>query len=200
MEAFMNLSVFNVFDSKKVVRLVYTLFLLFALAPHSTFASDRFTDSDDFKDKNFKKGIFSDYSDLEKGKDIDWVWVKKGFNLSDYKVIIESFEDSSDELGKTSLGGIKGIFSDDLERLKGSKGTLKADFNVYEVQKFSPGKAWIPFAGGHQMQAGVGVEILFKDKGGEVIAKIRHFARNGTTNETAAQEVASNIKKYISRN
>ena len=200
MEAVMITSVSSFLNLKKMVRLVSTLFILLALAPFAAFAADRFTDSDDYKDKNFKKGIFSDYKDLEKGNDIDWVWVEKGISLSDYKVSIESFVDNSDELGKAQVASIKVIFKDSLERLKGSKGTLKADFNVYEVQKFSPGKAWIPFAGGHQMQAGVGVEVLLKDKGGKVVAKIRHFARNGATYEDAAQETANDIRKYLSKN
>lgn len=196
----MHPSVSKMFNPMRAVRIVSTLFMLLALAPYSVFAADRFTDSDEYKEKDFKKGIFADYKDLEKGKEIDWVWVEKGLSLSDYKVSIESFEDRSDELSKAQLAGFKAIFKDSLERLKGSKGSLKADFNIYEVQKFSPGKAWIPFAGGHQMQAGVGVEILLKDKGGKVVAKIRNFSRNGTTYEDAAQEAANDLRKYLSKN
>ncbi len=162
--------------------------------------SDYFVDSDDFKDKNFKKGILSDYKDLKKGNDIDWVWIEKGVSLSDYKVSINSFEDGTDELSKGQLGTIKEVFKEFLDKLKGKSGTLNAEFNVYETQKYSPGKAWIPFAGGHQMQAGVGVEVLLKDKTDRVVAKIRHFARQGVAVESAAQETAEDLKKFISKN
>ena len=197
----MNVSLRNCFGLKRVVRMVPIFIILFALAPLASFAgSDRFVDSDDFREKSFKKGILADYTELEKGKNIDWVWLEKGITLSDYKVSMGSIEDGTDELGKAQLNELKAIFNDSLEKQKGSKGTLKADFNVYELQKFSPGKAWIPFAGGHEMQAGIGVEILLKDKGGKVRAKIRHFARNGATFESAAQETANDIRKYLSNN
>lgn len=185
--------------SKLFSRFLPLTIVLVTLTASSLFAgSDRFVDSDDYKSKDFKKGILADYNDLEKARDVDWGWVAPGVQLSDYRVEIGSFEDATGDVGKGEVGRIKSVFNDFIERLKGGKGSLTADFNIFELQKYSPGKAWIPFAGGHQMQAGMGVEVLLKDKSGKTVGKIRHFARNGITFDSAAQEVAGDVKKFIS--
>lgn len=180
------------------IRLVSAAFLLAVLSPLAAFCkSDRFVDSDDYKDKNFKQGILTDYSDLAKGDDIEWVWVSPGVTLSEHKYSLGKFVDATEDLGKTPLNAIKDSFTETLGKIKGDKGALTVDINIYDAQKFSYGKAWIPFAGGHQMQAGLGVEMLIKDKKGRTVAKIRHFAREGTAVEQAGEEVATDIKKYI---
>lgn len=182
-------------------RVIAVVFMLAVLSPLAAFCgSDRFVDSDDYKDKSFKKGILVDYNDLIKGDDIEWVWISPGVKLSDYKYSIEKFEDATEDLGKTTFNEIKSAFNDVFGKIKGDKGVLTADISIYDAQKFSYGKAWIPFAGGHQMQAGLGVEMLLKDKKGKTVAKIRHFAREGNAIEQAGEEVATDIKKYITRN
>lgn len=174
--------------------------MVLSVSAVSVFAgSDRFVDSDDYKSKEFKKGIIGDYADLQKDRDIEWVWLERGVSLSSHKVNIENFEDATDDMGKSQLSAIKAIFKDNMEKLKGPKGTLKADISIYEVQKYSPGKAWIPFAGGHQMQAGMGVEMILKDKSGKIVAKFRHFAREGITIEAAAEEVSDDLRKYLAK-
>jgi len=90
------------------------------------------------------------------------------------------------------------VFKEVLGKLKGDKGSLSASMCIFDVQKFSPGKAWIPYAGGHLMQAGVGVEMILTDKG-KTVATFRHFARNGSRLEDAAEENAKDLKKYISK-
>lgn len=180
--------------------LVCALFLLMLLPLSALCGSDKFTDSDDYKDKNFKKGIIGDYTDLKEAKEVSWAWVAPEIKLADYKVEVESFENATDDVGKSQLSSMKAIFKEGMERLKGSKGTLSAKISVYEVQKYSPGKAWIPFAGGHQMQAGVGIEVLLKDKSGKTVAKIRHFAREGIAFETATEETADDLRKFINNN
>ncbi len=161
--------------------------------------ADKFIESDEYKDKEFKKGCISDYSGLVEGDDIKWVWIAPGVKLADYKINVASFSDPSGEIRKSQVDGIKNTFKEILEKNNGSKGILNADVCIYEVQKFSQGKAWIPFAGGHQMQAGVGAELVLKDAGKKIIAKFRHFAREGAQIELAAEEVADDLKKYISR-
>lgn len=183
-----------------ILRLLLVSSVAFSFSVISAFAgSDRFVDSDDYKSKEFKKGIIGDYADLQKDRDVEWAWIDRGVTLSSHKVNIESFEDATDDMGKSQLSAIKAIFKDNMEKLKGSKGALKADISVYEVQKYSPGKAWIPFAGGHQMQAGLGVEMVLKDKSGKIVAKFRHFAREGITVESAAEEVSDDLRKYLAK-
>jgi hypothetical protein len=173
--------------------LVAIIFPLSALC-----ASEKLIDSDDYKDKDFHKGCITDYKELVKGDRIDWVWLSSGATLADYSLSIAKFEDKTDEIKSSQLDDIKSVFKDILGKLKGSKGSLSASICIYEMQKFSPGKAWIPFAGGHQMQAGIGVEMILSDKG-KTVAKFRHFARNGSRLEDAAEETANDLKKYISK-
>lgn len=180
--------------------LICSLLVLLLLPLAALSGSDRFVDSDDYKSKDFKKGILADYGDLKEVKDVNWAWIAQGATLADHKVVIDKFEDATDEVGKSQLNGLRAIFTDTVEKMKGGKGTLTATISIYELQKYSPAKAWIPFAGGHQMQAGVGVEMLLKDKSGKTVGKIRHFAREGITYETAAQETADDIRKFIKDN
>jgi hypothetical protein len=181
------------------LRCIALLLLVAVMLPLSAFcASEKLVESDEYKDKDFRKGCLSDYKDLTKGDQIDWVWLNPGVTLGDYSLTIAKFENKTDDIRSAQLEDIRSVFKEILGKLKGSKGTLSANICVYEVQKFSPGKAWIPFAGGHQMQAGVGVEVILSDKGATV-AKFRHFARNGSRLEDAADETANDLKKYISK-
>lgn len=184
----------------RISRLLAVAVALVALYALPAFAgSDRFVETDEYKSKDFKVGILGDYGDLKEGGNIEWAWVSDGVALAEHKVLIDTIKDATDELSKPQLEAMKALFVDRMERVKGSKGALKAELNVYEVQEYSPGKAWIPFAGGHQMQAGMGFEMLLKDGNGKVVAKLRHFAREGIALETAAQEVADDMRKYIAK-
>ena len=49
------------------------------------------------------------------------------------------------------------------------------------------------------MQAGVGIEIILRDKSNVIIAKLRHFDRQGNDVRDAVEEVAGHMTKYISR-
>jgi hypothetical protein len=160
--------------------------------------ADRLVDDNEYKDKDFHKGIITDYNDMVKGDDIDWVWVKDGVKLGNYKVKVESIENKSDSRNKSFVQTVRSLFEDYFgSETKGTAGTLAADLCITEVQNFSPGKAWIPFAGGHQMQAGMGIEVVLRDANKNIVAKIRHFAREGTEVKQAAEEVASDVAKYI---
>ncbi|MBI5612977.1 MAG: hypothetical protein HY942_07925 [Gammaproteobacteria bacterium] len=175
--------------------------LMFLILPLDALSeSALLVNSKEYKDKDFIKGCISDYSDLVEGNDVNWVWIAPGVKLADFRVTLGKFENKSDELRSSQVGEIKSIFQEFLGKLNGEKGFLTADVCIYEVQKFSQGKAWIPFAGGHQMQAGVGAEAIVKGGDGKTVAKFRHFAREGARIEDAAQEVAEDLMKYMKKN
>jgi hypothetical protein len=161
---------------------------------------EKLVESNEYKDSDFHKGCIGDYQDLVEGDEINWVWIAPGVRLGDYKVTIGKISDLTDDLVKAQMEEISGFFQEYFGKLKGDKGTLKADVCFYETQKFSAGKAWIPFAGGHQMQAGFGSEVILYGNDGKVVAKIRHFAREGGRVEEAGREVAEDLKKFISKN
>lgn len=170
------------------------------LAGSVAVAADRLVDSKEYKDKDFRKGCIGDYQELVEGNHINWVWIAPGVKLGDYQVAVGKVSDLTDEMVKAQVEEISGYFREYFGKLAGGKGTLTAELCFYEAEKFSPGKAWIPFAGGHQMQAGFGAEVVLTGSDGKVVAKIRHFAREGGRVEEAGREVAGDLKKFIAEN
>jgi hypothetical protein len=188
--------------SKMLVSSLCLIFSLAVLIPTPALSSsDRLVDDREYNDKDFHKGIITDYTDMVKGDDVDWVWVKPGEKLSQYKIKVGTLENKSDMRSKSLSDSVKRIFTDyfsDYES-KGSKGTLTAELCITEVQEYSVGKAWIPFTGGRQAQAGMGIEMVLRDSHSEIIAKLRHFDRRGSEVRGAAEDVASHMVQYISR-
>jgi hypothetical protein len=186
---------------KTFTRCICISFLLVLLIPLAALCSpERLVDSSDYKDKDFVKGCISDYSNMVKGDDLDWVWISPGTVLANYRISVGKFENISEELRSSQVEGVKNTYKEILSKARGGgKDVLTADICIYEFQKFSAGKAWIPFAGAHQMQAGMGVELILKDKKGKIVAKIRDMARAGAQAEDAADESATNLKKFIGK-
>lgn len=178
------------------------LFLLAALLliPAVALSSPKkLVDDSDYTDKDFRKCNISDYSDMVDGDDINWVWIDPAVKLAGYKIKEGKVENRSDLHSKSMVETVKNVFKDtfaDMEG-KGNKGTLTADICIYQAENFSGGKAWIPFVGGHEMQAGVGVEMVLRDGKNRIVGKFRHSAREGVQIENAAQEVAGDLMKYM---
>lgn len=163
--------------------------------------SKNFIDSKDYKDKDFRKCIISDYSVLTEADGIDWSWKKSDVKLSEYKVSLGSLDNKAEKRRTSETKAVTTAFKDafsDLNENKKSK-NLTADVCIYDIQEFSYGKAWIPFAGGYQMQEGVGVEVILKENG-KAVAMLRDFSRAGQKIEDAAKKVAENLTEYIEKN
>jgi hypothetical protein len=163
-------------------------------------AADKLTESNDYSDKDFRKCSITDYSDMVDGGDVQWVWVDPSETLSKYIIKLGTVENKSQIRSKSMVESVKGIFRDTFADMdvKGAKGTLTAALCIYEAENFSAGKAWIPFVGGHQMQAGLGVEMVLRKGGNKIVAKFRHSAREGAQIEAATQEVVGDLTKYLS--
>lgn len=163
--------------------------------------SDKFIDSDDYKDKDFRKCIIADYTVLEEGDDVEWVWKNPDTKLQNYKLSLGNVNNKAEKEKSSDSKAVKEAFKEAISDMKfKGKENLVADVCIFEVQDFSYGKVWIPFAGGHQAQAGVGVEVVLKDKGGKAVATFRHFTREGARTEEAAKEAAEDITDYIAKN
>jgi hypothetical protein len=168
--------------------------------PFTVFGAKKLVDDGEYTDKDFKKCNISDYSDMVDGDDISWVSTGLPAQLSQYKLKVGKVENKSDIRSKSLVSSVKSTFSSyftDMDT-KGEKGTLTADICIYMAENFVAGKAWIPFVGGHQMQAALGVEMVLHDGKNRTVAKFRHSAREGLQIEQAAQEVAGDLVKYIS--
>ncbi len=183
-----------------VVQVIYIVFVMTVLFPAAAFCgSDRLIDSNEYKDKDFHKGIIKEYTDMVKGDNVDWVWVNPSEKLAPYKIKVGTITNMSDSHSKSLVESVKSIFASSLADIAGNKGTLTAELCITEVQNYAPGKAWIPFAGGHQMQAGMGVEMIIRDQNNKIVAKFRHFDRRGMDVKDAAEEVADHMVNYISK-
>jgi hypothetical protein len=163
-------------------------------------AADKLVDSSDYSDKDFNKCIITDYSDMVDGNDIQWVWTDPAVKLSQYKLKVGKVENKSKIRSKSLVTSVKSTFEETFadRDSNGESGTLTADICIYEAEHFSAGKAWIPFVGGHQMQAGMGVEMVLRDGSKKTVAKFRHSAREGAEIDAATQEVANDLLQYLS--
>lgn len=162
-------------------------------------AADKLVDSSDYADKDFKKCNITDYSDMVDGDDIQWVWTDPATKLSQYKIKVGNVNNKSEIRTKSLVRSVKEIFTDTFADRDdaGNSGTLTADICIYEAEHFSAGKAWIPFVGGHEMQAGLGVEMVLRNAANKPVAKFRHSAREGAEIDAATQEVANDLAEYI---
>lgn len=180
-----------------------SLFTMCLLAlPGLSCGADLLTESDEYKDKEFVKGVIEDYSDMKEGGDISWVWIDPNVKLAGNKIKISSFVNKSSMRKKSLTTTVDKIFNDafgDIET-NGNKGTLTTNCAIYMAELANMSKVWIPFVGMHKAQAGIGVEMVFMNNKGKVVAKIRHTAREGLEIEKAAEEAADDIVKFIMRN
>lgn len=174
--------------------------LLFMIAASPAEARDRFLDSN--KEGDYDKGIIEDYSDMVEGDGVEWVHLAPGFKLNDYTIKVGKVGNKSSITNRAMLESAEETFEQALRRKgnDGRKGTLNAEAAVYWAERPSAGKRWIPYAGGHLAQAGVGIEMILRDSKGTIVAKVRHSGRQGDQLEYAAEEVADEIVNWISEN
>jgi len=178
-------------------RFIMTLVLALFLFPNGAMcAPSKLVESSEYMEKDFHRGIITDYSNMVDGDDVQWVWIDPSVKLSQYGLRVGKVENKSELRSRSMVETVKNVFKDTFADRQG-KGTLTADLCIYEAENFSAGKAWIPFAGGHQMQAGIGIEMVLRDAKNRTVGKFRHFAREGAQIEAAAQEVAADLMKYI---
>jgi len=150
--------------------------------------------------KEYGKGIIKDYSNMNESEDIEWLWVAPKVQLSTYRFKIQPVEN----LTVITDSDMEEAFNEGLPKaLKraGSKDegapTLRVESAIYWAERANRGKRWIPYAGGHLAQAGVGVELVFKNSKDEIVAKVRHSGRQGDKLEEAAEELVDDLAGFV---
>lgn len=158
----------------------------------------RLVDSEEYKDEDFEKGCIEDYTDMTEGDGVEWVYVAPGVKLKDYGVEVSGWKNKSEVGAKSMLKAVEENWDEMAsDRLGGSKGTLQGTGCVYWAERSSEGKRWIPYAGGHLAQAGVGLELTLTNSKGDIIAKIRHSGRQGSQIEEAVEEVVDDMVAFL---
>jgi len=167
-------------------------------------AAERFPDSDEAKEPAYKTGcVITDYADMTSGDGVNWVWIAPGTKLGGAgNVQVATVKNISDVTDAALAGNVESNFKQALERTGKTvaPGGLEIVSCIYWVERANTGKMFIPFAGGHLAQAGVGIELIVKDPSGATVAKIRHDGRSGSAPSDAAAAVVDDIANYARGN
>ena len=154
---------------------------------------------------DYGKGIIEDYSDMSEGVDVEWQWVKPGFKIGDYNIDVAEFQNLSDindnELVESATHQAREAFERLARQRQGdAKGSLATENAIFWAERPSRGKRWIPYAGAHLAQAGCGIEMIFRDSEGNIVAKLRHSGREGGSPAEAAIELMDEIFVFVRDN
>jgi hypothetical protein len=171
------------------------------LAQPAAASKDRFVDSDEFKDKKYRQGcVITDYRDLVEEEDITWAWVDPAFKVgAPGPIDIRPIRNFSDVTDSAVAPKLEQDFKEAFQRIGKTtgKGGLTLDSCIIWMERFEAGKAFIPYAGGHLMQAGIGIEAVLVDAGGRTVAKIRHSVRGGHEPSAAAGKLVDEVVNYL---
>jgi hypothetical protein len=173
---------------------------LIALAMVPLYAADG-VDPDNLK--KYGTGIIKDYSNMKEADDIEWAWIAPNLKLSECRFKFARLQN----LTVFNDDGMEDVFQVGLPRTLEKLGpkaddapVLHVESGIYWAERANRSKRWIPYAGGHLAQAGVGIELVFKNDKDEIVAKIRHSGREGDELSSAAEELAEDIAKFVHQN
>lgn len=149
----------------------------------------------------YGRGIIEDYSDMEHGQ-LEWVWVAPGVKISDYSIDVGEFENMSGSHDGNMMEALNDGMQKAFQRVStgSKKGKLSTQNTVYWAERANSAKRWIPFAGSHVAQAGLGIEMVFRDADGNIVAKVRHSGREGERLSDPAWELIDEIADWAQGN
>jgi len=163
-------------------------------------AAEKFSDSDEAKEGQYKTGcVITDYADMTTGDGVNWVWIAPDAKLGGPgNVEIVSVKNISDVTDAALAGNVESNFKQAFTRVGKTvaPGGLKITSCIYWVERANTAKMFIPFAGGHLAQAGIGIELIVVDASGRTVAKIRHDGRSGAAPSDAAGAVVDDIANF----
>jgi|GEM_PF-5845435 len=150
--------------------------------------------------EEYGRGIIEDYSDLEASEAMEWIWLEPGLDLSAHQFNVERVEN----LTLLVDADMEEVLEQALPKVLARAGSRDADAPVLTVeaavfwaQRANRAKRWIPYAGDHLSQSGVGLELVMKNAEGEIVGKIRHSGREGDELKAAAQELMDDVAAFI---
>lgn len=153
--------------------------------------------------EKFGTGIIADYSAMHAGDDIEWVWVAAGKQLHNHRfeaAPVRNLTAFDDDDAEDVLNSRLGKVLNKVGSADAAADVLQVDAAIYWAQRSSTKKLWIPYAGGHLAQAGLGIELVFKDASGAIVAQIRHSGREGDKLKDAAEELLEDLRRFVQAN
>jgi hypothetical protein len=185
----------------RIVRVLSAVGLVVLVATPALAKRDRFVDKDEYKKRERPLNCaITDYADMMEGDGIDWVWIAPSARIgTPGPVEIKPIKNVSDVTDPELAGKVEADFKMAFDRIgkTAGKGGQTMTACIYWVERADMGRAFVPFAGGHLAQAGVGIELTLSDASGTPIAKIRQDARQGSQPSEAAADVVDRIANYI---
>lgn len=147
----------------------------------------RLVDAKEFR-SGFTRGFLPDYAAMTKGDAVDWSWVAPGVRLSNYSIRIGRYRNLTSVTGDTLMNWLTTEMQTQVSEVtSGGSGSLTTDGAIYWAER-DEGK-----------KRGVGIELMFRDGSGRVVAMMRHRI-NENTPEDAAEEMAEAVAEFVESN
>lgn len=134
--------------------------------------------------RGFKRGIIRDYSDMWAGTDVDWASVARGVKLSDYAIKVGPFRNLTRYNSPALKRTLEVTLQEEFDGIAGKKGTLLTQNAIIWASDAEDG------------QKGLGIEMIFRDPSGKVIAKLRNFVRDYPPDD-AAEEMLEQLTDFV---
>lgn len=150
--------------------------------------------------EEYGRGIISDYSQMHPMGEIEYAWIKPGVTLSKHAYVVDKVENLTILVDEDMLEPFLEVMPKQLNqaaRAADGAPTLHVQAGVYWAEHANLSKAWIPFAGAHVAQAGVGVELIFRNEAGDVVARIRQSGREGRQLALSSQGLSDDVARFV---
>ena len=138
--------------------------------------------------RGWQRGFLPDYSALTRYDHVEWGWIAPGVQLSEYQIHVSPFRNAT----TVEDPEVRKYLDVNLQQLlngvtTGAAGRLEADGLIWWAAQY-PARP-----------RGVGIEMIFRDSSGRVVAMIRHLIRENTPGD-AAQEMADAVQEFVEDN
>lgn len=143
--------------------------------------SKKLVDDPSYK-SGFRKGIIRDYSDMWSRGGLDWVSVARGVRLADHMIKVSKFRNMTEYSDDAMMRYLDVVLQTELDEVTESGGALTTENAIFWAQE-TP-------------EFGIGIEMIFRDSSGRVVAKVRHVHFEDSL-EDAAQEMVDYIVEFV---
>jgi serine/threonine-protein kinase len=134
--------------------------------------------------RGFKRGIIRNYDDMWAQSDVDWASVARGVKLSDYAIKVGPFRNLT-RYNNPALRKILEVqLQEEFDGIAGKKGTLTTQNAIVWASDSEDG------------EKGIGIEMIFRNSDGQVVAKLRNFVREQPP-EDAANDMLEQLTDFV---
>ena len=153
-----------------------------ALALATPLFAQSLADSDEFRNKkSFKSAVIKDYSNMTRGDGVDWSWVRPGQRVRDFNIVIRDFKNVAGAPPRV-VAELNKLNSEFTGHQKRDRATLTVETGIYK---------YVPKG---QRGAGIGVELVYRDRRKWQIAKVRHFIKGDPVD--AAEDMVDVLEEW----